>query len=231
MVRWIEIALERSGAQQINSRQAVLLVLHADTPPDVRLFSSKAQRAFQQRRKAISTLGQNLVGMPIRSRHHTRHLDDVFVGNVLVKQVAHGVHENHPGRSPTQWIAELFQHDAQIKAKLKWMAGNAAPTFGKRLGVTVLAAGANLGTATNWIPCRIRPLDFRFVAHNRIERVAFQEVDTKPSRCRKLADASTSAGEGLQPNRFAFSLICCALAFPPSCSRMKKVLAATDILM
>jgi len=45
------------------------------------------------------------------------------------------------------------------------MARHATKPFSKRLGVTMQAAGADFRTAADRIPRRIRPFDFRFVAH------------------------------------------------------------------
>ena len=89
--------------------------------------------------------------MPVRRCHDPRDFDDVFVGNVLVEKVAHRIHEDHPGRSPTERIAELFGHDAQIKAELKWMVRNSAPALGERFCVTVKTARADFRAAANWI--------------------------------------------------------------------------------
>jgi hypothetical protein len=77
-----------------------------------------------------------------------------------MKKIAHRVNEDHPGRSPAKRIAELFRHNPQIKAKLEWMAGDAAPTLGERFGVTVETTGADFGAAANWIPSSDRPFDF-----------------------------------------------------------------------
>src|SRR5580704_15197025 len=45
------------------------------------------------------------------------------------------------------------------------MSGNTAEALGKPLGVTVIAAAANLRASRNWVPSRIGPFDCRAVGH------------------------------------------------------------------
>ena len=90
---------------------------------------------------------------------------DVVVGNVLVEQVAHRVDEDHLRRAPPQRLRELLRDEPQIEALLVRMAWHAAEPLGERLGVAVLAAGADLRAAADRVPRRVGPLDFRVLSH------------------------------------------------------------------
>src|SRR5689334_11894555 len=103
--------------------------------------------------------------MPARELHDTCDLDDVIVGHVLMKQVAHRVYEDHSRRAPLEGLAQLRRNEPEIKPLLVGVAGHPAKTLREGFRIAVGTSGADLGTATDRIPCRIRPLDRRMVAH------------------------------------------------------------------
>src|SRR5438445_7865168 len=140
-------------------------VLDTHSPPNVILLRCKTKFSLEQVLEAVRPLGQNLIGVPVRRRHHAGDRDDVVIRHVLVKKVAHRVHENHPGRPPAKRVAKFFGNEPQVEAKLERMTRHTAKTLGEGLGVTMHAAGTDLGASPNRIPSCVRPLDFRFVAH------------------------------------------------------------------
>ena len=92
-----------SGARRLeigDARDAVFLVLDADTPPDVGLFSGKMELRIQKTAEAIGALCKDLIGVPVGLGHDGGDGDDVIVRNEIVEEIAHGVYENHFGLPP-----------------------------------------------------------------------------------------------------------------------------------
>lgn len=142
-------------------------VLDAHAPPDMGGFRRGPKRALEHRRHAVGPLGEDLVGVPIRRQHHPAHLLDELVRNPVVEQVAHRVDENLLRLRPPDGIAQFLRHEAQVEAELEGMAGHTPETLGEGLRVAVDASWADLRAPAHGIPRRVRPLDFRIVAHRR----------------------------------------------------------------
>lgn len=77
-------------------------------PPNVPCFSCKLKDAIQHLQLSLGALGQDLVGVPVRFHHDASDAFNIVVRNVFVEKVAHRVHEDHAGRSPREWLEELF---------------------------------------------------------------------------------------------------------------------------
>ena len=90
---------------------------------------------------------------------------DELVRDVLVEQVAHRVHEDHPRPAPAQRLLEPLGPQPQVEALLVGVARHAAPALGERLGVAVRAAGRDLRAARHRVPGRLGPLDRAPVSH------------------------------------------------------------------
>src|SRR5262245_60227753 len=103
--------------------------------------------------------------MPTRLDHHFSHSNDVIIGHVTVKEVAHRIDKDHLRSLPADWLNELFRHKAQIKALFIRMAFNSTKAFSKCFGVAASASRADFGASANRVPCSICPLDLRVIAH------------------------------------------------------------------
>jgi hypothetical protein len=57
------------------------------------------------------------------------------------------------------WFVELLRDEPEIKTSLVWMASYPAKPLSKYFGITMFAARADLGAATDWVPSGIGPLD------------------------------------------------------------------------
>ena len=88
-----------------DSRQTVLTIFDAYSPPDMRLCRSYLQLAIQQVTLALRTFCENLICMPIRLTHYTRYGSDVSGRNELVEKVAHRVDKDHFRSRPAEWFA------------------------------------------------------------------------------------------------------------------------------
>src|SRR5262249_49759193 len=87
------------------------------------------------------------------------------LGDVLVEEVAHAIHEDGPGLLPGQGQAEAVRPDLEVEALFVGMAWDPTESLGKRLGVAVLAPGADLRAACDRVPRGIRPFDRACLAH------------------------------------------------------------------
>src|SRR5262245_11743728 len=91
--------------------------------------------------------------------HNSGHLLDVLVGNSVMEQVTHRVHEDHFRRRPSEWLSEFFRYDAEVEALLVRMSGHSTEAFGKRLGVAVKTARTDLRATPHRVPGRVGPFD------------------------------------------------------------------------
>src|SRR5690606_8252522 len=140
-------------------------VFDAYSEPHVRELSQPTQLAREQVVHPLRSLGQHLEHVPACLAHHLADARNVGDRHALVKEIAHRVHENLPRRAPPQWLIELLWYQAQVEPLLERVAGNAAKPLGECLGITVLAAGADLRTPADRVPGGVRPLDPGAVAH------------------------------------------------------------------
>src|SRR6185437_1821506 len=111
--------------------------------------------------------------MPIRRDHHLRDGHDVFVGDRVMKEIAHGIDENHFGVAPAERLRELFGHESQIETLLVGMTFNAAKALGERLSVAMFAARADLRAAAHRVPCGVCPFDRRIERHMVAPRISY----------------------------------------------------------
>src|SRR5688572_21396860 len=103
--------------------------------------------------------------MPVRSIHHIHNAAYVVVGDAGVEEVAHRVHENHPGRPPAERLNELFRNKPKVKTLFVRMSRYAAKTLRERLGIAMRTSGTDLRAPSDRIPGRIRPFDLRVQSH------------------------------------------------------------------
>ena len=97
--------------------------------------------------------------MPVRRHHDLRDSAHVLIRDAWLEQIAHRVDEHELGRAPGERLGQFFGDEAQVEALLVGMALHAAKAFGKRLGVAVLASGADLGAAADGVPGGVGPFD------------------------------------------------------------------------
>src|SRR5579883_1885604 len=141
-------------------------ILDAHAPPHMRQVGSKAQGAVQHLCHAFRSLRENLIGVPVSSRHDASHANDVLVGNVGVEQVAHRVDEHTSACGPEKWLWQLFGHEPQVETLLVRMSLHAAKSFGECRSIAMSTAWADLRATSNRIPCCVGPFNPGVVAHN-----------------------------------------------------------------
>src|SRR5262245_31567748 len=83
-----------------------------------------------------------------------------------MKQIAHRIHEDRLWRGPLERLRELFVHKPQVEPLLIGVSGDTTEALGKCFGIAVLAAWADLCTASYRVPRRIRPFNRGFLRHH-----------------------------------------------------------------
>src|ERR1700733_3658042 len=119
--------------------------------------------------------------MPSRQDHYSDHLLDVLIGYLIVKQITHGIDEDHPWFFPLKRFGKLFWNKSNIKTMFKGMTSHPAKPLGEPFGVAILAAGAYLRAPTDGIPSSICPFNCciqRHVYSPKVRR-AFVEVENR----------------------------------------------------
>src|ERR1017187_4810570 len=103
--------------------------------------------------------------MPLGFDHHSGNSLDVFIGNTLVKQVAHRIHEDHLGSLPTQRFTELFWDQTKVEALFVRVAGYPAKPLCKYFCITMLAARTDLCATAYGVPGCVGPFDCGVLSH------------------------------------------------------------------
>jgi DNA invertase Pin-like site-specific DNA recombinase len=107
-----------------------------------------------------TALGLHLINMPIRVLHGIEDTVDERAANILVKEVAHRIHEDHARLLPKQRLTEPCRPKFQVETLLVRMIRYTSPAFCKTLGVAVIAPETDLRAACYRVPSRVRPFDF-----------------------------------------------------------------------
>lgn len=103
--------------------------------------------------------------MPVRPRHDIEHALDVLDRHVLVKEVAHRVHEDRLRLPPPKGQLQHVRLEGEREPVPIIRLPHRLQPLGHPLGVAVLAPGTDLVTPRHRVPGRLRPLDFRSVSH------------------------------------------------------------------
>ena len=124
-----------------------------------------------------TALGENLIDVPIGPFHRIEYLPDVLVGYLLMKQIAHRVHEDELRTPPMQRLLYTLRPQGQVETGFERMALDPAKTLGKPFGVAMIASGADLRAARNRVPGAVRPLDGAFQRHKVLFRISREVSD------------------------------------------------------
>lgn len=88
------------------------LVLDGDAHPNIR-SPGQSRRQLGQ---SLVALSQDLEGVLARLLHHLEHFLYEPLGDTLVEQVTHGVHEDRPWTLPAQRLIEPLRPKAESQA-------------------------------------------------------------------------------------------------------------------
>ena len=103
-----------------------------------------------------------MLGCPV---HDPEDRLDEFVGNGFVEQVAHGVHENKPGRPPREGLFQNRLVDGDLEAISVFFKAHGLEPSCHSLGVTMLAPGTDLATTRHRVPGDVGPFYARISRH------------------------------------------------------------------
>ena len=130
-------------------------------------FDANPQPTFEQLQQPLRPLRQHLIRVPIRRRHHARNGLRIIVRHSRLEQIAHRVHEHQLGRAPSKRLRQLLRHQPQIKPLLIRMSLDPAKPLRKRLGIAVLAPGADLDATADRVPGCVGPFNGGLKAHGK----------------------------------------------------------------
>jgi len=149
----------------IDAGQTMFFIFDADAPPDMRFGGSKSQAGREKMLQALGSFCEHLKSVPTGGGHNFRDSDDVFLGDLVVEEIAHRVDEDHFRCAPAERFGQFFWNETQVEPPLVRVAFYAAETFGEGFGVAVFAAWTDFGAAPNRVPGCVRPFDCRVGAH------------------------------------------------------------------
>src|SRR5271157_5613288 len=116
-----------------DTRDPVLSILNADSPPDVPRLGGKTQLRIEQPSHPLGTLRENLECVPMRIRHYFRYSDDVLIRYAIVKQVAHRIYKHQLGCLPAQRLVQFLRDQSKVKPLFVGMARNSTEPLCKDL--------------------------------------------------------------------------------------------------
>src|SRR5258706_3883541 len=105
--------------------------------------------------------------VPRRAFHSIEHAINEILGNVLVEEIAHGIHKDHAARAPPERLIQPLRTKCKVETCLEWMTWTAAKSFGKALGITVIASGTDLRAASDRVPGGVGPLYCGRISHDK----------------------------------------------------------------
>ena len=130
--------------------------------PDIGRYLTRLEESRHPR----GSLGQHLVRMLRRTRHHIDNAFDISVRHLLVEEIGHRIDEIDGGLLASKRLLQALRQQGQRKAVLVSGRAHGLQPARQRLGVTVLAAGRNLGAPGDRVPRLLGPLNLRCRRHD-----------------------------------------------------------------
>jgi hypothetical protein len=141
LIHWTQ---ERLSADEANSGRnlpqevsapCILIRFDGNASP----YVCGPRQSIGQPCEALRAFSEYLINVPVRVFHSREHRSDELLWHVRMEQVGHRVDENPAGPLPLQREFEPGLPEAQVKALLVVVAGNAPEALGKRQCITVVA--------------------------------------------------------------------------------------------
>ena len=131
---------------------------------------------FHEAPGPAGSLGQDLVDVPGPFQHHLEHPPHERLGDVLVEEVAHAVHEDLPRLPPAERILQAFRpephrervttRDVGIRLRLAGEIGVLEEAVRQDGSVAVVAACRHTRAPRDRVPRGVRPLNAGFLTHS-----------------------------------------------------------------
>src|SRR5262249_49699005 len=153
-------------------------IFHRDAPPNMRFRRDGLQRPGKQLAQTSRPFREDLVCMPARQVHRRNDSPNIRKWNLLVKQIAHGVDEDHSRLAPSERFRQFLRNKSQVESLFERMSCYAPKSLSEAFSVAVLTARTDLRAATNRIPRRISPFDLGKKRHRAGPRPASEPADS-----------------------------------------------------
>jgi hypothetical protein len=150
---------------QMRDAGCCLLIFDRYAEPHMRRGRARPVTVVNEFHQERTAFRQHLINVPVGLFHRVEHGTDVRLGNVLVKEIAHRVDEDHARPLPIERLLEALGPQGEIETSLERMPGHAAKAFREPGRIAVIATDADFGTAGYWIPRRVGPFDGGVVSH------------------------------------------------------------------
>ena len=129
----------RRGVSEPSDPAKPVIVFHSDAHPHIpgprELRSNLAQ--------TICSLGENLISVSRRVSHDLEDTAYKAVRHSLMKQIAHGIDENHARFRPFQWQLQHVEVCPHSKSVTVVALSHRLKAFGHTLRIAIEAAGRN----------------------------------------------------------------------------------------
>ncbi len=112
-----------------------------------------------QLQKPFGPFCQHLKNMPVRLPHDIENALDEIAGNVTMKKIAHGVHENRARLLPVKRQTQRMFVYGRLETVHVVALAHCLQTSRHTLGIAVTATRACLSTAGDGIPGGLGPFD------------------------------------------------------------------------
>jgi hypothetical protein len=149
----------RGTLEMLYSWHPVALILDAYSPPDIPSVGREFERASKHVFQPLPSLGEHLERVPPRENHYADDPFNIFLGDLVMEQIAHGVDKDHSRLFPLQGLGKLFRNNANIEAFLEGVSCDSAKTLSKAFCIAILAACADFGAAPHRVPRCVGPFD------------------------------------------------------------------------
>ena len=127
-------------------------ILHAHSQPDV-VFALNPWEVFVDHGLHLFVaLGEDLIDVPVCPAHGLEDRSDELKRHPLLKEIAHGVHENSSGSLPVKWFIKFLWDKPQIEPLLIGVSRYASPSFSESFCIAMLASRADFRTSRQWVP-------------------------------------------------------------------------------
>ena len=140
-------------------------IFDTNSEPNVSRVVNRRKLCVNQAFHPLWTFRKDLIRVPIRRQHHVKGSENEVIWHSVLKEIAHRIDKYLSRPNPGQRLNKLLWNQSEVETELVWVSEDTAPPLREDFRVAVLAAWANFSTASDGIPCCVRPFDGTRIAH------------------------------------------------------------------